>query len=184
MGNHRTQRYTQGSHRRIDRQDIADCHIHHIHDHIRQHGADRVLHANEPALNSHQRQCRRRSPHTNKEVFACEGGNFSGTGHNRERRRHKEPLHQPYQRSTYQSNTHTLRQETSTLLTVIATKGLRRHTARTDTQETEVPIKQIKEHRTNGYTANGMSIGNMSHDSRIHQSHQRNSDIGKNTRNS
>ena len=181
MCHHCTQCDTQCTHGRIDCQHITHSHIHDIHHHVRNHGANRVLHTDKPPLDCHQAQRCRCCPYADKEVLAGEDGYFRRTRDNRQGSCHKQPLQQPYQCRSQQRDSHTMRQQTCTLYPIVATVCLSGHTTRTDTQETEVPIQQIKQHRTNSYAADSMCIGDMSHNRCIHQSHQRNGDIRQDT---
>ena len=58
---------------------------------------------------------------------------------------------------------------------------MRRKAGRTDAQETEVPIQQIKEHRTDGDTAYRRSITEMSDDSGIDYSHEGDGNVRQDT---
>ena len=58
---------------------------------------------------------------------------------------------------------------------------MRGETGRTDPQETEVPIQQIKEHRTDGDTAYRRSITEMSDDSGIDYSHEGDGNVRQDT---
>ena len=54
-----------------------------------------------------------------------------------------------------------------------ATQGLCREPRSADTQETEVPVQQVKEHGTDGDTAYRRSVTQMPDDGGVHNTYQR-----------
>lgn len=62
-----------------------------------------------------------------------------------------------------------------------AAKRLRRKAGRSDPQETEVPVQQVKEHRTDGDTAYRRSITQMPDDSGIDYSHKGDGNVRQDT---
>ena len=56
-------------------------------------------------------------------------------------------------------------------------ESLRRQTGCANTQETEVPVQQVKEHCADGYTADSSRVTDMSDDGGIHYPDERDSDV-------
>ena len=94
----------------------------------------------------------------------------------------KQPLEQPYGQGCQGYDTETLGEYLGAFLAVAMTKGLCRHTTCADPQETEVPVQQVEQHRTDRDTAYRRCIGYMSYNRHIHQSHQGDGDIRQDTR--
>jgi hypothetical protein len=53
-------------------------------------------------------------------------------------------------------------------IVIVATIRLGSLSRRTDTQETEILVEQVEEHRADGYTADGSGIRQVTHYSHIH----------------
>ena len=51
-----------------------------------------------------------------------------------------------------------------------------------ETDVTEIPVQQVKQHRAHRYAAHGRSTADMADNSHIHNAHQRNSDVCQYTR--
>ena len=110
---------------------------------------------------------------------------LGSTIHDKEGRFHKEPLYGNQHQRASQGNTHGTGQYPGTFLTVSPAESLGGQSTGTHTQEAEIPIKKIEEHRTYGDAADHCgSIGvKMAGNGNIHHSDNRDGDIGQNARN-
>ena len=52
-----------------------------------------------------------------------------------------------------------------------------RHATGAHAQEAEIPIEEVEEHGADGYAADGVRVGDMPHDSSIHQPDKRDGDV-------
>ena len=177
----------------MDCQIVTGSHIHHVYQDIHRHGRTGILHADEPSLEGEEREGCRSCPYTDIEILTSNRRHFVRTRHKRQHNCHKQPLYRPDSQCCHHGDCHALPQYLSALLRNLGTSyivllsfsiGLCSQTAGSDSEETEVPVQQIKEHCADGYSAYGSCVTQVSHNRGVHYSHQRDSYIRQDTRNS
>ena len=148
------------------------------------HGSYGVLHANEPALESEERKGGGCGPDADVEILGGQPLHLRAALQEEEGQLNNHPLQGNKAEAGNQRNAQGPAQDRTSV--VPSAIGLRGEAARTNPQEPEVPVQQVKEHGPDGDAANesgGRSPLQMPRHGHIHHSHQRDGDIGKNAGN-
>ena len=98
-------------------------------------------------------------------------GKVSDLGRTRrqpQNKRNEKPLNKPNSYGTAKGDSQSLHQQFGLLGHILSAISLSCHTAGADTQETEIPVQQVKEHCSDGNTTNSGDIRDVSDNSRIH----------------
>ena len=144
-------------------QPVTCGHVYHIHHDVDRHRAFGVLHADEPTFEGHEHQRCGSRPDTDEEIRPGHIRHFGGTRHNRQHRRHKQQLDDPNPQRSNQRDRQALRQRFAASGLVSGAERLCGEARSADSQEAEIPVQQIKEHRADGNTADGSGITQMPH---------------------
>ena len=163
-------------------QNNAHQHIHSVDSKVGNHGADAVLHAYEPAFKSHQTKSGRSGPNSYEEISGSQFTDFRSTFDYQKGCLDKDPLDGYEQGSDGQGYTERPCKYPCTFLPVATSICLGGKASCTDTQETEIPIQQVEEHRTDGYASDQsrrISVKVTCH-CYIHHADYRHGDIGQN----
>ena len=164
-----------------EREDYTHEDIHSIDSHVRNHRADAVLHSYEPSLQGHEAECCRSRPDTDVEISCSEILHLRAGIHNQECGLNEYPLDSNQKQGTRQGYAEGARQNAGAFPAVAAAVRLGCQTARSHTQETEVPVKQIKQHGTDGYATDHRSRRyiQMSCNGYIHHTDKGHGDVGQ-----
>ena len=163
-------------------QDYAHKDIHSVDSHVSSHGTDTVLHAYEPAFESHQAKGCRSRPYANEEILGRQFTDFRTGVHHKKGQPDEYPLDRNQHQCTCQGYAKGARQDACAFLAVSTTVCLSRQSTCTYTKETEVPVQQVKQHGAYGDAANHHCRRRikMSGDGDVHHTDEWHGDIGQN----
>ena len=172
-----TPRNAKGAKRCPDGKGKTGCHVDDVDRNVACHGRHGILHPDEPSLQRHQREGGRGCPDADEKIAPRKHGHLRRTGNERHSHTKEQPLECPDEQRRTDGNSEALNQNLTCATKIPPAKGLRRHTPRAHSQETEVPVEQIEEHGADGNAANGRGIGDMACYGNVHHAHKRHGDI-------
>ena len=163
----------------------AHKHVHAVHDQVRDHRADAVLHSDEPAFEGHQTQCRRRCPYAYEEIAGRQLLHLRSTVDDKESGLDEYPLDGDQGKGACHSDSDRSGEYPRTFLPVPSSERLGRQSAGADAQKAEIPVEQVEEHGTDGDASDHgrrLSVKMAGHGN-VHHSYDRDGDVGQNARN-
>ena len=167
-------------------QDYAAGYVPAVDDQVAAHRCDAVLHAYEPALESHQGECGWSRPYPYEEVAAGQAAHFGAAVYQEEGPFDEEPLYGQQQQGGGGGDDQGALEHSCALSQVALPVGLGREPARAAAQEGEVPVEQVEKGRAEGYCGNegggagtGFQTVQMPGNGYVHHSHQGDGDVGE-----
>ena len=161
----------------IDEEQAEDD-VHQVENRGYPHRGSGVLHPEEPAFQHVETDGGRSRPDADVEVGEHQAYGRRGTVQETFAEQCDRPLQQEEHRRRRPCNHQTLHQHVEVLLLVFRAVRLRREPSRACSQESEVPVNQVEDHRRQGDGRNVTRVADVSHNRHINHAEQRHRDVG------
>ena len=200
MGDDGAEGYAREAHRRqrtvTEAQADGQQDIHSVHQEVGHHGADGILHADEPALERKEGKSSRSRPDTDVEVAGGQFADFRAAVHRQKNQQQDCPLQHNEQETRSKSRLQAPAKNPAQLGIVsvgrvgqMSAVSLRSEPSGTGTEEAETPVQQVEKHSPDRDAADqgrgriSIRTSQMPCHGQIHHSHQGNGEAGQDTGN-